>query len=162
MKSQISVSYFNFSSHDLIDEVVRGMRRFFAILSLIRIVWFSFFWSTNLARRYKRIKWSRVNWTLVNLVRWTNKMFSNHQSDIDEILSRVLINTAVNVEKLAPNALDFASNWIIVATHTLSFQRKLYTFRIVLYEFRAIAVCCCRNLVGTYERSFSIVQYERG
>lgn len=38
-------------------------------------------------------------------------MFSNHQSDIDEILylSRVLINTAVNVEKLAPNALDFAS-----------------------------------------------------
>lgn len=45
---------------------------------------------------------------------------------------------------------------------TLSFQRKLYTFRIVLYEFRAIAVCCCRNLVGTYERSFSIVQYERG
>lgn len=43
------------------------------------------------------------------IVRRTNKMFSNHQSDIDEILSRVLINTAVNVEKLAPNALDFAS-----------------------------------------------------
>lgn len=36
-------------------------------------------------------------------------MFLNHQSNIDEILSRVPINTAVNVEKLAPNALDFAS-----------------------------------------------------
>lgn len=65
--------------------------RFLAILSLIRIVIFIFL-STNLTRRYKGIKWFRVNsnsrkaeFSLI--VRWTNKMFSNHQSDIDEILS---------------------------------------------------------------------------
>lgn len=102
------------SSYDLIDEVVCGMIRSLAILSLIRIVIF-IFWFTNFTRRYKGIKWSRVNSNCVwktefsLIVRRTNKMFSNHQSDIDEILSRVLINTAVNVEKLAPNALDFAS-----------------------------------------------------
>lgn len=108
-------SMFRVSSYDLIDEAVCGIMRFLAILSLIRIVIFIFL-STNLTRRYKGIKWFRVNsnsrkaeFSLI--VRWTNKMFSNHQSDIDEILylSRVLINTAVNVEKLAPNALDFAS-----------------------------------------------------
>lgn len=43
-------AYFNsmirVSSYDLIDEVVCGMIRFFAILSLIRIVIF-IFWSTK-------------------------------------------------------------------------------------------------------------------